>query len=174
MSLSSTTIFHLLDIILSNDIDYSGLIFFLYHISSAEIVVKLEVAKRLLQTVFVKPNSSQQIAKQIGWQECIARLLIRKPISLLQLDDEEERRKSFGINADVILDNTNDLISFTEEALNAEIETTLNAKTESNEIDGQIMNEIQASVTEAATVIEAEIKGIIEFNIYNDIKSYRI
>ncbi|XP_055846151.1 neurobeachin-like protein 1 isoform X1 [Episyrphus balteatus] len=159
MTLSSTILFHMVDEILSSETDYSGIVFLIHHISSCELPVKLEIAKRLLQTTFLKQNSSQSIAKQPGWQESIARLLIRKPITSAKPD--EEKRKSFGINLnDVLLEenadflNQSDLISFCEHAVDLE-ELQREGK------DGAlILNEIQASVTEAANVIESEIKEL--------------
>ena len=160
MSLSSTTLFHLLNIIFSNEIDYFGLVYFLHHISSTEISVKLEVAKRLHEFILTKPIAAKLIAKQIGWQESISRLLIRKAIASPQTDDDD-RRKSFGINADVLLNNSNDLISFSDEQITIDVQSdpTL-IDDNSNKDEGQIITDLQASVTEAATVIEAEIKGM--------------
>ncbi|KAL9909105.1 neurobeachin-like protein 1 isoform 2-T2 [Glossina fuscipes fuscipes] len=158
MTLSYTILFHMLDEMLTSEIDYCGLIFLIHHVSSCELPVKLEVAKRLLQTTFTNENSPYSIAKQAGWQESIARLLIRKPIDNMKPD--EEKRKSFGINLDVLLEDENefnnqgDLISFCEQHLEME-----------NQDHGEgvlSLNEIQASVTEAANVIESEIKELAE------------
>lgn len=158
IQLSSTILFHMLDEMLNAEIDYSGLIFLVHHVSSYDLAVKLEVAKRLLQCTFTKQNSPQAIAKQPGWQESIARLLIRRPIENVKPD--EEKRKSFGINLDVLLedenkfDNQGDLINFCEQQM--EIENT-----EHND-GGLILNEIHASVSEAATVLESEFKELAE------------
>jgi len=100
LSLSSTILFHLVDEMLGLQPDYAGLIFLVYHVSSCDLPVKLEIAKRLLQTTFVKQHSTVAMARQTGWQESIARLLIRKPITSSPPDDE--KRRSFGINLDVL------------------------------------------------------------------------
>ncbi|XP_075164730.1 neurobeachin-like protein 1 isoform X1 [Haematobia irritans] len=159
MVLSSTIIFHLLDEMLNSDVDYCGVIFLVQNVSTCELPVKLEVAKRLLQCTFTKQNSAQAIAKQPGWQESIARLLIRRPIENVKPD--EEKRKSFGINLDVLLedenkfDNQGDLINFCEQQIE---------QMEANEHSdsGLILNEIQASVSEAANVLESEIKELAD------------
>lgn len=158
MQLSSTILFHMLDEMLNTEVDYCGLIFLVHHVSSCDLPVKLEVAKRLLQCTFTKQNSPQSIAKQPGWQESIARLLIRRPIENVKPD--EEKRKSFGINLDVLLedenkfDNQGDLINFCEQ----QMEIDHPEQSES----GLILNEIHASVSEAANALESEFKELAE------------
>ncbi|KAM7358806.1 neurobeachin-like protein 1 isoform 2-T3 [Cochliomyia hominivorax] len=158
MELSSTILFHMLDEMLNTEVDYCGLVFLVHHVSSCELPVKLEVAKRLLQCTFTKQNSPQAIAKQPGWQESIARLLIRRPIENVKPD--EEKRKSFGINLDVLLedenkfDNQGDLINFCEQQLEIEHPEQSDG--------GLILNEIHASVSEAATALESEFKELAE------------
>uniref|UniRef100_A0A0K8W1H1 Neurobeachin-like protein 1 n=1 Tax=Bactrocera latifrons TaxID=174628 RepID=A0A0K8W1H1_BACLA len=164
MTLSSTILFHLVDEMLSSEADYAGIIFLVHHISTCALQIKLEIAKRLLQTTFVKHNSPQAIAKQSGWQESIARLLIHKPITNVKPD--EEKRKSFGISLDVLLEDNNDfanqsdLISFCEQQV--ELDQLAKEHDDEHSDGGLILNEIQASVTEAANVIESEIKELAE------------
>ncbi|XP_039966909.1 neurobeachin-like protein 1 isoform X2 [Bactrocera tryoni] len=164
MTLSSTILFHLVDEMLGSEADYAGIIFLVHHISTCELPIKLEIAKRLLQTTFVKNNSPQAIAKQSGWQESIARLLIHKPITNVKPD--EEKRKSFGISLDVLLEDNNDfanqsdLISFCEQQV--ELDQLAKEHDDEHSDGGLILNEIQASVTEAANVIESEIKELAE------------
>ncbi|XP_034121153.1 neurobeachin-like protein 1 isoform X2 [Drosophila guanche] len=165
MSLSSTILFHLADEMLGLQPDYAGLIFLVYHVSSCELPVKLEIAKRLLQTTFVKPNATAAMARQTGWQESIARLLIRKPLTSSAPD--EEKRRSFGINMDVLLEDNSsflaqaDLITFSEQEIGlAQVQSQQQQEEQSD--SGLILNEIQASVSEAATVIESEIKELAE------------
>lgn len=164
MSLSSTILFHLADEMLGAQPDYGGLMFLVYHVSSCDLPVKLEIAKRLLQTTFVKQQSTLAIAKQTGWQESIARLLIRKHITSVPPD--EERRRSFGINLDVLLEDNSsflaqaDLITFSDQEINLAQLQQEHAQSQEEQSDRElILNEIQASVSEAATVIESEIKG---------------
>lgn len=165
LSLSSTILFHLVDEMLGLQPDYAGLIFLVYHVSSCDLPVKLEIAKRLLQTTFVKQNSTVAMAKQTGWQESIARLLIRKPITSSPPD--EEKRRSFGINMDVLLEDNStflaqaDLITFSDQEIGlAQLQQQQQEEEQSD--SGLILNEIQASVSEAATVIESEIKELAE------------
>ncbi|KPU78624.1 uncharacterized protein Dana_GF10562, isoform B [Drosophila ananassae] len=165
LSLSSTILFHLVDEMLGLQPDYAGLIFLVYHVSSCDLPVKLEIAKRLLQTTFVKQNSTVAMAKQTGWQESIARLLIRKPITSSPPD--EEKRRSFGINMDVLLEDNStflaqaDLITFSDQEIGlAQLQQQQEEEEQSD--SGLILNEIQASVSEAATVIESEIKELAE------------
>ncbi|XP_001983501.2 neurobeachin-like protein 1 isoform X2 [Drosophila grimshawi] len=166
MSLSSTILFHLVDEMLSAQPDYGGLMFVVYHVSSCDLQVKLEIAKRLLQTTFVKQHSTAAIAKQTGWQESIARLLIRKPITCVS--PVEERRRSFGINMDVLLEDNSsflaqaDLITFSEQEIGLAQLQQQQAQQDEQSESGLILNEIQASVSEAATVIESEIKELAE------------
>lgn len=154
-TLSSTVLFHMIDEML-NSMDCRGLIFLIHYSSSCELSVKLEIAKRLLQTTFVKSSLPQAIAKEAGWQESIARLLIRRQLS--DVPPDKEKRKSFGINVDVLLDDSNefnaqaDLISLCDEQIDIE-------RSEQDEQIGLNLNELQASVSEAANVIETEIKG---------------
>ncbi|XP_036671789.3 neurobeachin-like protein 1 isoform X2 [Drosophila suzukii] len=164
LSLSSTILFHLVDEMLGLQPDYAGLIFLVYHVSSCDLPVKLEIAKRLLQTTFVKQHSTVAMAKQTGWQESIARLLIRKPITSSPPDDE--KRRSFGINLDVLLEDNStflaqaDLITFSEQEIG--LAQLQQQQQEELSDSGLILNEIQASVSEAATVIESEIKELAE------------
>ncbi|XP_044313954.1 neurobeachin-like protein 1 isoform X2 [Drosophila rhopaloa] len=164
LSLSSTILFHLVDEMLGLQPDYAGLIFLVYHVSSSDLPVKLEIAKRLLQTTFVKQHSTVAMAKQTGWQESIARLLIRKPLTSSPPD--EEKRRSFGINLDVLLEDNSsflaqaDLITFSEQEIG--LAQLQQQQQEEMSDSGLILNEIQASVSEAATVIESEIKELAE------------
>ncbi|XP_030380341.1 neurobeachin-like protein 1 isoform X2 [Scaptodrosophila lebanonensis] len=164
MSLSSTILFHMADEMLGAQPDYAGLMFLVYHVSSCDLQVKLEIAKRLLQTTFVKQHATVAIAKQTGWQESIARLLIRKPITSTQPD--EEKRRSFGINMDVLLEDNSsflaqaDLITFSDQEISL-AQLQQQQQDDQNE-SGLMLNEIQASVSEAATVIESEIKELAE------------
>ncbi|XP_034109719.1 neurobeachin-like protein 1 isoform X1 [Drosophila albomicans] len=167
MSLSSTILFHLVDEMLGAQPDYGGLMFLVYHVSSCDLQVKLEIAKRLLQTTFVKQQSTLYIARQTGWQESIARLLIRKHITSVPPD--EERRRSFGINMDVLLEDNSsflaqaDLITFSDQEIGlAQLQQQQAQSQEEHSDSGLILNEIQASVSEAATVIESEIKELAE------------
>lgn len=66
-------ILSLLDLALSDDsgFGYAGALHLVYHLSEADIDLKLEVAKKVVTVAFNKLNSSSHIAKQVGWQESI-------------------------------------------------------------------------------------------------------
>lgn len=129
---------------------YCGALHLIHHLSGAELDLKLEVARRLLTTTFNKINSPFMVAKQIGWQESISRLLVRK---LITLSDIGSGAESKDIPFEESGDFTMDLMTFDEKTLE------LSNHSMSGRDHNVILNEIQASVTEAANVIEHEIKG---------------
>lgn len=155
LELSSENVLALLDLALSDDsgFGYCGALHLIHNLSEVDIDLKLEVAKKLITVTFNKLNSSSHLAKQVGWQESIARLLVRKHIT-----------SSFTVEGNYVLgrdvqDQTFDDggVEYAEEVL------TFDEK--SMELSSQplhhnvILNEIQASVSGAANVIEHEIKG---------------
>lgn len=93
LNLSESVLLRIYDQLLSSEIDYTGLMFLVYQVYQCDIPIKLEVAKKLLQVTFLKPTAPQSIAKRVGWQESVARLLIKKPI-VDKLD--VGKRKSIG------------------------------------------------------------------------------
>lgn len=144
----------LLDQALSDDsgFGYCGALHLIHHLSSAHIDLKLEVAKRLLTTTFNKLNSPFLIAKQTGWQESISRLLVRKLITQSRdgaQDNDSKDIQSIGFEESG--DFAMELMSFDER--------TMELSNHSGRDHNVILNEIQASVSEAANVIEHEIKG---------------
>lgn len=153
LELDSAITLILLDQTLADDsgFGYCGALHLIHHLSNAHIDVKLEVAKRLLTTTFNKLNSPFLIAKQIGWQESISRLLVRKLITSYEAgggnDSKDTQNIGFEENGDFSLD----LMSFDEK--------TMELSSHSGHGHNIILTEIQASVTEAANVIEHEIKG---------------
>ena len=82
---------------------YSGLLSLCHHLQLASLDTKLELARRLLTLVYSHPHAPGMLARQIGWQGCIARLLVKEVvrpeldtiismedvISLAEDDDEE-------------------------------------------------------------------------------------
>ncbi|KAL5292423.1 NBEAL1 family protein [Megaselia abdita] len=159
MNLGESVLLRIYDQLLSSEVDYTGLMFLVYQVYQCDISVKLDVAKKLLQVTFLKQTAPQNIAKKVGWQESIARLLIKKPINA---KPDVEKRKSFGINLDdVLLEDNNDfinqsdLINFVEE----QVQASEDRQTDFSD-SNLILNEIQLSVSEAANVIEREIKEV--------------
>ncbi|XP_046650912.1 neurobeachin-like protein 1 isoform X2 [Daphnia pulicaria] len=81
---SSLEMTHLLtDIILSRDHpnSYTGAMALAFSLAEENLEIKLEFSKRLLGFMLSRPNAPSTFVKQTSWQECIARLLIRKPIA---------------------------------------------------------------------------------------------
>ncbi|KAI9560727.1 putative neurobeachin-like protein 1-like isoform X3 [Daphnia sinensis] len=81
---SSLEMTHLLtDIILSRDHpnSYTGAMALAFSLAEENLEIKLEFSKRLLGFMLSRPNAPSAFVKQTSWQECIARLLIRKPIA---------------------------------------------------------------------------------------------
>lgn len=148
----------LLDLALADDsgFGYCGALHLIHHLSEAEIDLKLEIAKKLLTVVFGKLNSPFHIAKQVGWQESVARLLVRQHITsaytvegnyVLGKDIQNQPFDESGVEFAM------DMLTFDEKTME------LGSQSSMNRDHNLILNEIQASVTEAANVIEHEIKG---------------
>ncbi|XP_063708929.1 neurobeachin-like protein 1 [Culicoides brevitarsis] len=130
-----------------NESGYAGALCLIYHLHLAEIELKLEISRRLLTTTFIRNKSPQVIAKQVGWQESIARLLIKCQTRVVQqesknlvLPDMEEIVKN---EAD-LTSNVGDLIMFDEDSMEFRITDTLKFN----------------KVTELANVIEHEVKEL--------------
>lgn len=148
----------LLDQALSDDsgFGYCGALHLIHHLSSIDLDLKLEVAKRLLTTTFNKLNSPFHIAKQTGWQESISRLLVRKLITSSYTGNGNDAlgKDIQNIPFEESGDFSMDLMNFDEKTLE------LSQHSGTGRDHNVILNEIQASVTEAANVIEHEFKGI--------------
>lgn len=147
--LEPPVILTLLDQTLDSDSEsgYAGALCLIYHLHLSDLDLKLEVARRMLTTTFIRNKSPQIIAKQVGWQESIARLLIKRPADVtimekkdLVLPDMEEIVKN---EAETTV-NTADLIVFDEESMEFKITDTLKLN----------------KVTEFANVIENEVKEL--------------
>lgn len=148
----------LLDFALADDsgFGYCGALHLIHHLSEADIDLKLEIAKKLLTVTFGKLNSSFHIAKQVGWQESVARLLVRRHITstftvegnyVLGKDIQNQPFDESGVEFAM------DMLTFDEKTME------LGSQSSMNRDHNVILNEIQASVTEAANVIEHEFKG---------------
>jgi hypothetical protein len=92
IDLESSIILDLLDMNLNLDTTtgYSAALCLIYHLHLSNLNLKLEICRRLLNITFNKANSAQLIAKQVGWQESLARLLIRKPIEHVSVSDNDK------------------------------------------------------------------------------------
>lgn len=156
LSVDSSIIIILVDQALSSDSESgcSGALSLIHHLSLAEITIKLEVSRRLLTATFTKLNSPTIIAKQNGWQESIARLLIKKAITASVSEDKDSMLEmNFEETSDLL--HHNDLMTFDEKTMELNYQTLKDSSI--------ILTErLQASVTEAANVIESEIKELAD------------
>lgn len=155
LTLDQTVTLTLLEQALADDsgFGYCGALHLIHHLSGADLDLKLEVARRLLTTTFNKLNSPFLVAKQIGWQESISRLLVRKLITLNDMGSGGDNKDIPSIGFEESGEFAMDLMTFDEKTME------LSNHSMSGRDHNVILNEIQASVTEAANVIEHEIKG---------------
>ena len=51
-----------------------------HHLYLADIDIKLELARKILILVYSHPQASGSFFKMIGWQNCIARLLVKEMV----------------------------------------------------------------------------------------------
>lgn len=124
---------------------YAGALALLYALSNSPLEIKLEAARKILTTMFMRPNAAQQFAKQVGWQECISRLLVKKPIL-----GQPKQQDSI---ATIDLQDLPDLMSFDEE--NLELIAMERPSSPSS------VSRISSTVSDAASAIESEIKGAV-------------
>nr|XP_040227141.2 neurobeachin-like protein 1 isoform X2 [Anopheles coluzzii] len=150
----------LLDLNLSSDTEmgYAGALCLMYHSNLLELSLKLEIARRLMTSTFTKPKAPQMIAKQVGWQESIARLLIKKPVENRSEEGAEKGKQNLLTDMDEVVKResessaagpgADDLIVFDEENLELHVQ-------ESGKQPNSFMSE-------AATVLEHEIKELAD------------
>lgn len=158
--LEPNIILTLLDQALASDSEagYAAALCLLYHLHLADLDLKLEISRRLLTTTFIRNKSPQIIARQVGWQESIARLLIKRPADVMQgekkdlLPDMEEIVKN---EADLVT-NVGDLIVFDEESMEFKITDTLKL-TKVTELANVIENEVKELATGATDVFVGQI-----------------
>ncbi|XP_075227690.1 neurobeachin-like protein 1 [Lycorma delicatula] len=65
---------------------YAGALSLIHALALCDVDVKLEAARKILTITFMRPSAPQQFAKQLGWQDCITRLLVKCPISTQKSD----------------------------------------------------------------------------------------
>ncbi|XP_053679026.1 neurobeachin-like protein 1 [Anopheles nili] len=150
----------LLDFNLNSDTEmgYAGALCLIYHSNLSNLSLKLEISRRLMTSTFTKPKAPQMIAKQVGWQESIARLLIKKPVenrldegteknqqNLLTDMDEVVKRES---ESSVVGVGVDDLIVFDEDNMELHLQDS--------------SKQPNSFMSEAATVIEHEIKELAD------------
>lgn len=154
---SPDIILMLLDMTLADDsgVGYCGALHLIYHLSEVDIDLKLEIAKKIVTVAFNKLNSSIHIAKQCGWQDSIARLLVRKHIAsnftvegnyVIGKDIQDHAFDESGVEFAM------DMLTFDEKSMELGSQSSMNNS-------NLLLNELQANITEAANVIEHEFKG---------------
>ncbi|KAL1394330.1 hypothetical protein pipiens_012033, partial [Culex pipiens pipiens] len=146
-----------LNLCLDTEMGYAGALCLIYHANLANLSLKLEIAKRLMTSTFTKPKAPQMIAKQVGWQESIARLLIKKPVENRSLSDKEKEKGNILTNIEDIVKHEsessigggpNDLIVFDDETMELKAQETPKSA--------------NSFMTEAASVIESEFKELAD------------
>lgn len=152
-------ILSMIDLMLADDSGYGycGALKLIHHLSEGNVTVKLAIAQKILNVLFNKLNSASHIAKQIGWQESITRLLVRKHITtnytvdgsyVLAKDIQDQTFEDGGVEFAM------DMLTFDESTME------ISSQSSSQNV---LLNELQANISEAATVIEHEIKGNLLF-----------
>ncbi|XP_058062662.1 neurobeachin-like protein 1 isoform X2 [Anopheles bellator] len=150
----------LLDLNLASDSEmgYAGALCLIYHANLSSLTLKLEIARRLMTSTFTKPKAPQMIAKQVGWQESIARLLIKKPVENRTGGEVEKEKDNILTDMDevvkrerestVVSASGDDLIVFDDETLELHVHDA--------------NKHLNSFMSEAATVIEHEIKELAD------------
>ena len=59
---------------------YAGLLSLCHHLQLAKLETKLEVARRLVTLIYSHPHAAGMLARQLGWQGCVARLLVKEVV----------------------------------------------------------------------------------------------
>lgn len=113
----------------------------LHSLSLADLDIKVEAARKILTTLFMRPNAPAAVAKQMGWQDCVSRLLVKRPISTAPASVEDS--------------SLPDLMTFDEDAFELDVDKALIHRSHSP----SSVSRISASVSDAASVLESEIKG---------------
>ena len=86
---------------------YQGLLGLCHHLQLADIDIKLELARKLLSLVYSHPAAPATLSRQVGWQGCLARLLVREIVqpdldTVVSIEDvvslDEEMMEEDGVN----------------------------------------------------------------------------
>lgn len=52
---------------------YQGILGLLHHLRRANVDIKLSITRKLMRALFAKADAPEKFARQVGWQECLAR-----------------------------------------------------------------------------------------------------
>ncbi|GLG93298.1 Neurobeachin [Gryllus bimaculatus] len=146
----------LLDHMLQTDSSagFAGALALLHNLSGATLDLKLEAARKVLTNIFMKVYAPRQFAKQVGWQECVTRLLVKQPIVTGALSD-----RHFGEEPEVPPEPL-DLMTFDEERL--ELEPVSVSSTTCGNHSPNPAARLTSHVSDAAMFVEHEIKEVAE------------
>merc|ERR1712223_1387754 len=67
-------------ILFDDSTTYQGILGLLHHLQWSSLDIKLEITRKLMSFMFSKPEIPTHFAKQIGWQDCLARLLVKRMV----------------------------------------------------------------------------------------------
>ncbi|CAD5122682.1 DgyrCDS11092 [Dimorphilus gyrociliatus] len=80
--LSINCITMLFDLTINNAASsFNAILYLVQLVASADISIKLEITRKLLDILLSKPNAVKEIVKQLSWQEIIVQLLVCPPSS---------------------------------------------------------------------------------------------
>ncbi|KAE8751100.1 hypothetical protein FOCC_FOCC002185 [Frankliniella occidentalis] len=127
---------------------YAGALSLLHALSLAELDIKVEVARKVLTTLFMRPGAPGAVARQVGWQDCVSRLLVKRPISTAPTSAAEDS-------------SLPDLMTFDEDAFELDGGATASSLIHRSHSPSSV-SRISASVSDAASVLESEIKDVAE------------
>eukprot|EP00095_Tigriopus_kingsejongensis_P009861 snap_masked-scaffold853_size88743-processed-gene-0.4 protein:Tk09861 transcript:snap_masked-scaffold853_size88743-processed-gene-0.4-mRNA-1 annotation:"neurobeachin-like protein 1 isoform x3" len=57
---------------------FQGILGLVHYLQWFDLDIKLEIARRIMTFMFTRPDVPMQFARQIGWQDCLTRLLVKK------------------------------------------------------------------------------------------------
>lgn len=124
---------------------YAAALSLLHSLSLASLEIKVEAARKILTTLFMRPNAPAALAKQVGWQDCVSRLLVKRPISTAPTSVEDS--------------SLPDLMTFDEDVFEMDMDkVSLIHRSHSP----SSVSRISASVSDAASMLESEIKDVAE------------
>ena len=79
---------------------FQGVVGLCHHLQWAPLDVKLEVARRVMTFMFSRPDVPSNVAKQVGWQDCLTKLLVKKTLKMDDESEEEARQMASASSAD--------------------------------------------------------------------------
>ena len=59
--------------IIEDSASFQGILGLVHHLRTSDVEVKLAISRKLMNILFAKSDAPTQFARQLGWQECLAR-----------------------------------------------------------------------------------------------------